>query len=346
MMSVDHPVRALPVRFSASCRGRILKRAVLLAFLMTATFFGPAIADTLTLEPTPVTEWKAIYGRVEPRDLVPARARLGGTLVELGVAEGDLVQAGQKIAVVRDEKLGFQIAALDAQLRALQAQLERARAELERGQALVDRGVVTAQRLEQLRTDVEVARNQIGAVEAQREVILQQQAEGEVFAPADGRVLTVPVTRDAVVMAGEPIANIGSGGFFLRLAIPERHAGQLEENAPIRFTAAGRETAGRLAKVYPQIENGRVIADVEVEQLATAFVNARILVEVPVGERSALLVPKRAVTVRSGIDFVTVVTAGAEVERAVVVGEGVGHGDDALVEVLTGLAAGDVVVVP
>ena len=44
------------------------------------------------------------------------------------------------------------------------------------------------------------------------------------MAPGDGRVLTVPVTRGAVVLAGEPIATIGGGGFFLRLAIPERHA--------------------------------------------------------------------------------------------------------------------------
>ena len=59
-------------------------------------------------------------------------------------------------------------------------------------------GVVTNQRLEQLRTDVEVVRSQIGSVEAQREAVVQQQAEGEVSAPADGRVLTVPVTRGAV----------------------------------------------------------------------------------------------------------------------------------------------------
>lgn len=321
-------------------------RTAFLAALLAAAFVGPATADTLTLQPTSVTEWKAVYGRVEPRDLAPARARLGGILVELDVVEGDLVKAGQKIAVVRDDKLAFQVAALDAQLRALQAQLERAQAELERGQALVDRGVVTAQRLEQLRTDVEVARNQIGAAEAQREIILRQQAEGDVFAPADGRVLTVPVTRDAVVMAGEAIANIGSGGFFLRLAIPERHAGQLEENAPIRFSAAGGETEGRLVKVYPQIENGRIIADVEVERLATEFVNARILVEVPVGERQVLLVPERAVTVRSGIDFVKVSSADTEIERSVVVGERVEHESDVFVEVLSGLAAGDVVVIP
>ena len=184
----------------------------------------PAAAGTLTLAPTQITEWKAVYGRVEARDTVPARARIGGIVVALAVSEGDSVTEGQHLATVRDDKIAFQIAALDAQIRALQSQLDTAETELTRGEALVERGVATAQRLDQLRTTVDVTRNQFAAAEAQRSVVVQQGAEGEVLAPGDGRVLSVPVTRGAVVLAGEPIAVIGGGGFFLRLAIPERHA--------------------------------------------------------------------------------------------------------------------------
>ena len=283
----------------------------------------PAAAGTLTLAPTPITEWKAVYGRVEARDTVPARARIGGIVADLAVSEGDSVTEGQHLATVRDDKIAFQIAALDAQMRALQSQLATAETELTRGEALVERGVATAQRLDQLRTTVDVTRNQLavdrgpargrGAAAAPRARLL---------APGDGRVLTVPVTRGAVVLAGEPIAIIGGGGFFLRLAIPERHAETLQEGAPIRITANGAESAGRLAKIYPQIENGRVIADVEVDSLETAFVDARVLVEVPVGTRDALMVPRAAVETRSGIDFVTLREGEIDTARAVVLGEG------------------------
>lgn len=319
-------------------------RAVLLISALLAA--GPALAGSVTLEPTTVTEWKAVYGRVEARDNVPARARLGGVLVDLDISEGETVVSGQKIATVRDDKIAFQIAASDAQLRALQSQLETAEAELARGQSLVDRGVVTQQRLEQLRTQVDVVRNQIAASEAQRSVIVQQGAEGEVYAPADGRVLTVPVTRGAVIMAGEAVATIGSGGIFLRLAIPERHAAMLEEGASMRIDAGGAQSAGRLAKIYPQIENGRVIADVEVDRLDTSFIDARVLVQVPVGERQALLVPSAALATRSGIDFVRVRVGEVEADRAVVLGERMARAEGDVVEVLTGLAAGDVVVTP
>jgi len=318
------------------------------AILLTAAFLSSssAWAETMTLAPIPVIEWKAVYGQVEARETIPARARIGGLVVELLVTEGAVVTSGQKIAEIRDDKIAFQIAALDAQIDALRAQLDTAETELERGQALVERGVATVQRLDQLRTSVDVVRGQIASTEAQRAVVIQQSAEGEVLAPGAGRVLTVPVTQGAVVLAGEPVATIGGGGFFLRLAIPERHAQALQEGAEIRITTGGTESLGEIAKIYPQIENGRVIADVDVEGLDTSFVNARILVELPVGERSALLVPKAAVSTRSGIDFVTVESHEETTDRAVVLGEEITQNGADFFEVLTGLVAGDVVVTP
>jgi RND family efflux transporter MFP subunit len=199
------------------------------AIALAIVVAGPALAGSVTLQPIAVPEWKAVYGRVEARDTVPARARIGGTVVALEVAEGDTVEEGQRIATVRDDKIDLQVTALDARLRGLQSQFENAEAELTRGQALVDRGVTTTQRLDQLRTQVEVLRNQISAAEAERQVVVQQGSEGEVLAPAAGRILTVPVTRGAVVMPGEAVVTVGSGGFFLRLAIPERHASMLRQ---------------------------------------------------------------------------------------------------------------------
>jgi RND family efflux transporter MFP subunit len=312
---------------------------LLIAGLLAA---GSASAGALTLTPEPITEWKPIYGTVEPRNEVPARARIGGLIAELLVTEGDDVTAGQRIATVHDEKIGFQITAYDAQIEALRAQLATAEAELGRGETLVERGVTTRQQVDQLRTTVDVTRGQLASVEAGRAVVVQQAAEGDVLAPEDGRVLKVPVTRGAVVLAGEPVATIGSGGLFLRLSVPERHASALKEGDTIRIGAGGAATEGRLAKVYPEIEGGRVTVDVEVPELPGAFINARVPVELPVGERQVLLVPAAAVATRSGIDFVTVIESGAEVARAVVLGEPVGD----RVEVLTGLRAGDEILVP
>lgn len=316
------------------------------AIALSSPALSPAVAGSLTLAPSEITEWKAVYGQVEARDTVSARARIGGTITELTVTEGDLVKAGQKIAVVHDDKIAFQLAAFDAQLKALETQKETAQAQLDRGIALVAKGITTPQQIDQLRTSVDVYAGQIAATSAQRSVTDEQQKEGDVLAPANGRVLSVPVTHGAVIMAGEQIAIIGGGGFFLRLSIPERHASSLKQGASIKINANGVDETGKLVKIYPEITNGRVAADVEVEKLNTEFINARVLVEIPVAKRESLLVPKDAVKTRSGIDFVTVQENGAPVERAVILGEQVDENNSKQIEVLTGLAAGDVVVTP
>ncbi len=312
----------------------------LTAALLLLTPCISATAETLDpLEPLMITEWKAVYGRIEARDRVPARARIGGTLVRLSVVEGDAVTAGQDLAQIVDEKLDFQLRAIDGQLNSLESQLENAKTELARGEELLSRGVTTAQRLDALRTQVDVLTNQIASTTAERRLVEQQAAEGTVFAPAAGRVLDVPVIEGEVILPGEPIAVIGGGGFFLRLAVPERHARRLSEGDRIEIET-GEATEGRLARIYPQIENGRVIADVEVEGLPDAFVDARVLVRLPVDERQALMVPEAAVRSLSGLDFVTVEQDGAQIERVVVTGQK----RDGMVEVLTGLDAGDRVV--
>ena len=165
---------------------RLPVAAAAIAFLATI-----AQAETPALQPTTITEWKAVYGQVAARDRIPARARLGGTLVDLTVVEGDLVKAGQPIGRIEDEKLAFQLSALAAQHGALDAQLANAQTELARGENLLKQGVTTAQGLDALRTQVDVLKGQIAALDAQAEVIGQQVKEGTILAPADGRVLDI-----------------------------------------------------------------------------------------------------------------------------------------------------------
>lgn len=303
-----------------------------------------AVADTsYVVEPVVITEWKSVFGRVEVRDRVPARSRLGGTLVSLTVTEGAMVSEGEVIAEVDDRKLGIQLEATDAQIGVLKAQLVNARTELTRGEDLLQRGVTTVARLDSLRTQVEVLNSRIEVANAERRVIEQQAAEGAVLAPISGIVLRVPVTRGAVIQPGETIAEVGGGGVFLRLAVPERHAGHLQEGAEIVIAHEDGSRHGRLDKIFPQIENGRVIADVEVEGLEGLLVDARVLVRLPVGERMALMVPVEAVLTRFGLDFVPVRHDDGVVLRNVVIGQTALVDEVEMRQILSGLRAGDIV---
>jgi len=315
---------------------------LLLSLLLGAAAL-PALAEPVAMAPVTVTEWKAVYGTVEARDRSPARARIGGTLVDLSVAEGDEVAAGQELARIVDDKLDFQLAALAAQREALAAQLANAGADLQRGEDLLKNGVTTTQRVDALRTQVEVLKGQIASLDAQAEVVAQQAKEGIVLAPVAGRVLDVPLTRGAVVMPGEVVAVVGGGGTYLRIAVPERHAAALKAGDAIRVSGPEGDHEGRLARVYPLIEGGRVVADVELDGLPDAFVGARMLVRLPVGTRAALLVPKADLVTRAGLDFIGVQGAGGAGLRAIVPGAVQVVDGVEMVEVISGLSAGDVV---
>ncbi|MCP3970437.1 MAG: efflux RND transporter periplasmic adaptor subunit [Rhodobacteraceae bacterium] len=323
---------------------------LLLVFPIAALLAAPGWSETLLVQRAPVVEWKAVFGQVETRNRVPARVRIGGTIVTLGVTEGDRVEAGQSIAVVEDDKLAFQLDSVDARLEALGAQMETATTELERGRALLDRGVITRQRFDMLQTNVDVIGGEIRSLQSQRLVTEQQVAEGEVLAPEAGVVLSVPISLGSVVTPGEAVAVIGGGGVFLRLAVPERHTRNLEEGNEIEIGtgAVGAELrqTGRLVKLYPQIEAGRVQADVEVEGLDSRFIGRRIPVRLPVGERTAILVPQSALSRQGGLDFVTVEVAGGEtMHRVVVPGGSLQRDGETWREILTGLSAGETLVV-
>lgn len=303
-----------------------------------------ALAEPVVVKRSPMTDWKAVFGRVEAKDTIEARARLGGTLVELSVAEGDQVQAGQVLGRIVDEKIGYQLSAIDAQITALESQLANAQTELKRAEELRARGVATTQQFDTLQTQVSVYMSQIEAQKATRKVTEQQATEGEVLAPISGRVLTVPVAKGAVVMAGESVATVGGGGFFLRVSVPERHAAAMAEGDAITIETAKGTVEGHLAKVYPLIESGRVTADVEVPDLDAAFVDARVLVRLPLAKREAVLIPADLIKTHAGLDFVAIEAEGGTVERAVVPGERMLLDGVEMVEIVTGLAGGERVV--
>jgi RND family efflux transporter MFP subunit len=326
----------------------VVSLALLCLFLSHQAF----AQDTFIVKPEKVADEKAVFATVESVRSVPARTRIGGTLVELTVKEGDAVKEGQVVANVSDEKLTLQISSLDAQILALEAQLAQAKIDLDRAQELVARGTIPKTRLDEAQTAFNVASNNLKARKAQRSVLQEQVAQGQVLAPTAGRVLTVPLTVGTVVLAGEPVATIAVQNFILRLRVPERHARFLKAGDTVRIDGEelGQDGAkfGTIRLVYPQIEDGRVIADAEVAGLGDYFVGQRIRVWVSAGERESITVPGSFIITRFGVDYARVrKDAKTVIDVPVQRGRALPRPDmpDAL-EILSGLKAGDVLVRP
>jgi RND family efflux transporter MFP subunit len=321
---------------------------ILLIIALLAAAAAPAWAQaTFTVAPGQLADEKSVFATVESPNVVPARTRIGGTVASLSVRQGDAVQPGQVIAVVADDKLILQINSLDAQIAGLNSQMAQAQTDLARAETLYRQGVGPKTTMDQARTALEVATAVLRARTAERAVAQQTLEEGKVLAPVGGRVITVPLTKGTVVLNGDTIATIGEQPFLLRLRIPERHAAFLKPGDAVRLAPQqlGAEAAstGTITLVYPQIEEGRVVADARIADLGAYFVGDRVLVFINAGTRAGTVVPEEYVQTRFGIDTVRLRRPDGGVSDAPVQ-RGAARPDG--VEILSGLHAGDVLVHP
>lgn len=316
-------------------------------FLFFSMLGTPALAQTeFKVTNSELDDRKAVFGTVQSVDIVAARARIGGTTRGLVIDEGSAVTAGQVIATIEDPKLGLQLASLDARLRALDAQRKLAVTELDRMQKLRTSGTVSQARLDEAQTNLNVVTGNRAAIAAERAVLEQQMSEGAVLAPAAGRVLHVHVTEGVVVMPGEPVATIAAERYVLRIELPERHSRFIREGDEVLIGERGQAPGdidthrkGTITQVYPEMSQGRVVADVEADGLGDYFVGERARVHVATGKRTAILVPASYLGQRYGVTFVIVKNEGE-----VMIQPGQRLGDN--IEVLSGLKPGDILLQP
>jgi multidrug efflux pump subunit AcrA (membrane-fusion protein) len=203
--------------------------------------------------------------------------------------------------------------------------------------------------LDEAETADQVAGRDLNAAIADRKVIVERQAEGAVLAPAPGRVIDVPVTDGTVVLPGDTIATIAVHGAILRLQLPERHARFLQLGDAVLVGGRGMEReggevgeplrSGRVSKVYPELQQGRVVADVEVDGLGDYFVGERVRAYVATGRRTTFVVPPQFLVRRYGVAFVRLADG-----REVVVQPGLPLAGG--IEILAGIGEGDTLIHP
>ncbi len=312
-----------------------------------ATVFGAegrGVA-TFAVAVTTVHDLKAVFATIESVDTVAARTRIGGTVAGLVVDEGARVEAGQSIARVEDPKLRPRRAVVEARIESIKSHRKLAALALDRVAKLRRSGTASQARLDEARTDLEVVDRNLAAMTAERDLVVAEQAEGAVVAPAAGRVLKVRVTEGAVVLPGETVALIAAEAYILRMRIPERHARFIGAGDEVLVGGRGLETPrrgmrkGRVRQLYPELEQGRVVADIDVAGLGDFFVGERIPVYVATGKRRVISVPPAFLSQRHGLTY-------ARLDDGTEVVVQTGRTGDGGVEVLSGLLAGDVLARP
>lgn len=311
--------------------------------------------DMLRLTLRDIADRKAVGAEIATRDQADVLARIPGILTALSVRAGDTVLKGQRIGMIVDSRLGYETSVYGAQAAAAGAEAARARADLARIRDLYDHGVYAKARLDQAVAAARAADAQVAAARAQQGASASVAGQGAVIAPASGRVLRADIPAGAPVAPGMSIATVTAGPPVLRLMLPESVAGQVRPGARIFVddlaVADGAKDAGglpgsregRVTQVYPAVTGGQIRVDATLPGLSTQFIGRRVSASVEVGTRKALVVPRRFVTTRYGIDQVEVVAgANGEGKRLSMVPVQLAPtGDAGMLEILSGVSPGD-----
>ena len=198
---------------------------------------------------------------------------------------------------------------------------------------------------------IEEVRNRQGVLAQRRselELARQQLADTALVSPIDGAVGQRQASVGEFLAPGAPVATlVRLHPLRLRVAVPEREAAHVQVGQGVRLIVEGDATehVGRVARLSPAIQEQNRTLTIEAEipnqrglLRPGSFARASIVTQAP---QPVVMVPASAIVTFAGVDKVMSVKEGKAVERRVQIGRREG----ARVEIVSGLAAGEAVVV-
>ncbi|WP_128514974.1 efflux RND transporter periplasmic adaptor subunit [Tabrizicola thermarum] len=333
--------------------GLVLAGGAGLGLVLQPWASGPVPVAVETVMPAPVTRVLAVNGRIEALHSVDVRAQVGGTLADLSVVEGDIVQSGGIVARIdstaQQAVLRQAIAGLDA---ALVAQAQ-AQATLERTRALGTNVARTA--LENAETAAQTAAQEVARMTALVDQAKIQLANFTIRAPMTGTVLTLNVDLGQTIDPTTVLMTIADlGQLIVETDVDEAYATQIRAGMPAVLQLSG-ETAtreGRVSFVSQRVDaaTGGLAVKLAFADPVMAPVGLTVTANIVIEQRdAALTVPRTALRTEDGRPAVLVVAEGIARTRPVsvidwpaarlIVADGLVPGDVLIVDA-TGIADG------
>jgi membrane fusion protein (multidrug efflux system) len=271
------------------------------------------------------------------------RAKAGGTLLVLSVAEGDRVRAGQPVGRIDLAELVSRAAERSALLDGARATLDQAERTHGSNERLAAQQFISPSALDASRAAVDSARASLQAAQAALDTTRVAQREAQLLAPIAGIVHKRHVLPGEKVAPEQPVITVVDlrqlelAGTVVTHEVARLAPGIVVD---VRVEGVDRPVAARLARIAPAAEAGTRSIGVTVtlpngdERLrAGQYALARVTLPDP---QERLTLPLAAVGSTAGQPQVWVLVDGRLQRRAVTLG----RRDEAAgrVEVLTGLS--------
>ncbi len=296
-----------------------------------------------------LTSGPFVSGQLTPAREATVRAQVGGPLVSLTVDRGRAVRAGEIIGRIAARDLEDAMASAQVAVKSAEAALTVARSEAARTEALVKGGALATRDLEQARNQVTAAEAQVAAARAREKSVWQQLDDTNVRAPIAGIVSDRPASAGDVVSPGTALVTIiDPSSMRLEAAVASDQIVLVRPGAKVRFRVRGFSTdvfTGTIDRLSPtadpvtrQVTIFVTLPNLGGKLIAGLFAEGRVDAET----RSGVIVPLAAVDESGPTPLVTRIRDG-KAER-VPVRLGLRQAEAELVEVIEGIAAGDVVI--
>lgn len=259
-----------------------------------------------------------VVGQLEfdQNKLARLSARGDATVLEVKVDAGEDVRRGQPLVVLASGSVG----GAQSQRVAAEARLESARKALAREESLAERGISSQRDVEQARTEVAAAQAERDSARAElRASGAGEGGEGGRYAlatPFDGTVVARNAVAGRAVGEDDVLVEVADvRTLWAILDVPEEQATGIRpgQRVTLRFDGTAEVRDGRVKRVAPSVDPRTRTVRVRVDLpnpdrvlRAGSFIRATIEVSSP---RSALLVPRDAVQRAQEHDLVFVRTA-------------------------------------
>ncbi len=299
---------------------------------------GPVTVEVGKVEVLTLEDDAQAVGSLRARQGVMLRPEVSGRIARLGFVDGQRVKSGQ-LLVQLDDTLQ------QAQLKQSQAQASIARTNVQRNRELVAQNFVSQSALDQTVAALEVAEAQVALSQAQL-------ARMRVVAPFDGAVGIRSVDLGDYVKDGADLVNIEDRSqMWVDFRLPERFIARVKTGQAVEVTLdamSGQRFAGRIEALDSLVDaNGRsLLVRARLDNpggvlKSGLFARTRIVFA---RRDHALVVPEEALVPQGGKQFLVKVVDGPNGKVSQRIEARLGLRLPGKVEVLDGLAAGDLVV--
>jgi membrane fusion protein, multidrug efflux system len=255
------------------------------------------------------------------------RAKAGGTLLALNVAEGSRVAAGQTIGRIELAELGSRVAERNALLESARAALAQAERTHTSNERLAAQQFISSSALDGSRAALDTARANLAAAQASLDTTRVGLRDANLVAPIAGIVAkrhALPgekVSPEQQVLTIIDLARLELAGM-----VGTHEVARIRAGLPVQVRVEGvdQPVAGRVARIAPAAEPGTRSIGVTIElanpkELLRAGQYALVRAELA-DDTDRLTLPANAVGTTSGQDHVWLIEGGQLVRRAITVG--------------------------